>query len=458
MQGESQKNHKMRFYIDTYGCQMNKYDSEIVTGILTSSGFIHTQKSNEAEIILINTCSVRDHAERRALGRLGSLSSWKHSSPYRKLGIIGCMAQRMQEELLSLHPHVDFIVGPDSYNNLPSILSNGIYGPCIDTKLNEDETYRSVKPNRKSGICGWVAITRGCNNFCSYCIVPYTRGRERSRPAHEILKEIIEMASLGFREVTLLGQNVNSYNNGNHSFASLLALCADVQGILRIRFMTSHPKDLTEEILHTMASYPKICNHIHLPLQSGSDRILALMNRKYTRNNILNLIMDIRNLIPVVAITTDVIVGFPGETESDFQDTYNLIKTVRFDDAFTYHYSPRPGTRAALIKETLSQQDKLNRLDQIIRLQRRITSEKKNNMIGQTVEVLAEGVSKQSTQEWMGKTSTNHVIIFPKEKSKLGELVQVRIETCKGATLRGSIVHTETDASTPKPWRKPCGS
>jgi tRNA-2-methylthio-N6-dimethylallyladenosine synthase len=266
------------------------------------------------------------------------------------------------------------------------------------------------------------------------------------------------MASLGFREVTLLGQNVNSYNDGNHSFASLLALCADVQDILRIRFMTSHPKDLTEEIMCTMASYPKICNHLHLPIQSGSDRILALMNRKYTRNDILNLIMNIRNLTPGVAITTDVIVGFPGETESDFQNTYNLIKTVRFDDAFTYHYSPRPGTRAALIKETLSQQDKLNRLDQIIRLQRRITSEKKNKMIGQTVEVLAEGVSKQSTQEWMGKTSTNHVIIFPKEKSKLGELVKVRIETCKGATLRGSIVHTETDASTPKPWRESCGS
>ncbi len=433
-------NKRPSVFIETYGCQMNKYDSEIVAGILREKGFLIKEKSEEADIIIINTCSVRKHAETRALGKINVLSQWKKSAPNRKLGVIGCMAQRMGKELISSKPFLDFVVGPDGYKKLPEIISNGQYGTSIYTHLDEKEVYSNITPFRESKISGWIAISRGCNNFCSYCIVPYTRGRERSRPAEEILREIETMVQQDFLEVTLLGQNVNSYNDGKNSFADLLKMTSEIDGILRIRFMTSHPKDLSDEILKVIASSKKICPHIHLPVQSGSDRILSLMNRKYTRGQYIQLVEKARSIIPEVAITTDVMVGFPGETESDFMETYHLMEEIQFDDAFTYRYSPRPGTKAAEMKDNLSEKERLERLDKIIKLQRKITLQKKKEMIGKSVEVLPEYPSKKSSEEWMGRTPSNYVVVFPKNNIPLGQPVEVLIEECNGSTLRGKVV------------------
>ncbi len=458
MKKENPKNRPLSVFIETYGCQMNKCDSEIVAGLLTAEGYRLVENDEEADIILINTCSVRDHAEKRALGRIGVLGHWKKNDPHRKLGIIGCMAQRLGKELLSMKPLLDFVVGPDEYRTLPDILTNGRQGPCIRIHLRDDETYGTVSPTRQPSITGWAAITRGCNNFCSYCIVPYTRGRLRSRPAQEILNEVESMAEQGFREVTLLGQNVNAYHNGETDFPDLLKRVSRIPNIFRIRFTTSHPKDLSQKTLEVIDSQEKVCPHIHLPVQSGSNRILALMNRGYTREEYLQRIQKARTYIPGVAITSDILVGFPGETESDFQDTVSLMEYVRFDDAFTYRYSPRPGTKAALMEDNLSEEERLERLDRVIQLQRGITHQKKQQMIDHTVKVLPERVSKQSDEEWMGKTPTNHVVVFPKDDIPLGQPVDVLIEKCKGITLRGNVIRTESISSQSKPGRKPCGS
>ena len=416
---------------------MNKSDSELVAGLLASSGYDVTENQDEADVILINTCSVRNHAEKRALGRISVLASWRREEDSRRLGIIGCMAQRMGDNLLAEKPFVDFIIGPDEYRNLPRLIGNGHNTRRALTQFHDDENYSGIIPCRESSICGWVTITRGCNNFCSYCIVPYTRGRERSRPVEDILQETEHMAHDGIIEVTLLGQNVNSYNDGKNRFSDLLRMISRISGIHRIRFLTSHPKDLTDDILEVIASVDEVCPHIHLPVQSGSNQILSLMNRHYTREHYLRLVEKARNRIPGVSITSDVLVGFPGETESDFLLTYALMEEVRFDEAFTYRYSYRQGTRAAEMKDYLTEQERLNRLDKIIRLQRRITQEKKIKMIGRSVEVLPESVSKQSPEEWMGRTNTNHVVVFPKESTSLGRPVMVRITDCKGSTLRG---------------------
>ena len=438
MKKESKKNGHSVF-IETYGCQMNKADSEIITGLLVTEGYHITECQEEADVVLINTCSVRNHAEQRALGRINVLAKWKKEAPDRKLGVIGCMAQRMGEALLSEKPFIDFVIGPDEYRKLPHLIDNGQYEFRVFTKFHTKETYNNIQRGRQSGITGWVTITRGCNNYCSYCIVPYTRGRERSRRAEEILLEIAEMSEQGIMEVILLGQNVNSYEDGRNRFSDLLRMCGQVQKILRIRFMTSHPKDLSDDILDTIATEKNICPHIHLPVQSGSNRILELMNRKYTREQYLGLIEKARNRIPGVAITSDILVGFPGETETDFKATYTLMEEVRFDEAFTYRYSPRQETRAAQMEDHLTEEMRLDRLDKIIQLQRRITLQKKREMIGQCVEVLPEVLSKQSPDEWMGRTPTNHVVIFPKKNISLGQPVTVLIETCKGSTLRGIV-------------------
>ena len=440
MKKESKKSGRSVF-IETYGCQMNKADSEIITGLLVTEGYQMTECQEEADVVLINTCSVRNHAEQRALGRINVLAKWKKEGPDRKLGIIGCMAQRMGEVLLSEKPFIDFVIGPDEYRKLPHIIDNGQYESPVFTQFNDDETYNNIQRVRQSGITGWVTITRGCNNYCSYCIVPYTRGRERSRLAEDILLEIAEMSERGILEVILLGQNVNAYDDGRNRFSDLLRMCGQVQKILRFRFMTSHPKDLTDDILDTIATEKNICPHIHLPVQSGSNRILELMNRQYTHEQYLKLIGEARNRIPGVAITSDILVGFPGETETDFKATVTLMEEVRFDEAFTYRYSPRQETRAAQMADHLTEEERLDRLDKIIQLQRRITLQKKREMIGQCVEVLPEALSKQSPDEWMGRTPTNHVVIFPKKNISLGQPVKVLIEACKGSTLRGIVNH-----------------
>ena len=440
---EKFQNKIVTVFIETYGCQMNKYDSEIAAGLLDRHGYSMTDDIDKADAVIINACSVREHAEQRIMGRLGVLSHWKKTDPRRKLGLIGCMAQRMKQDLLEKKLCLDFILGPDQYRNLPDLLSKTTSERISRTSFCEIENYDDIQPIRDSKISGWVAITRGCNNFCSYCIVPYTRGRERSRSLKSIHNEIYQMIREGYREVTLLGQNVNSYHDGKNRFPDLLQKISRIDGLYRIRFMTSHPKDLSEELLETIASEKKICKHIHLPVQSGSNRILSMMNRNYTRENYLALIEKARSLIPEGSITSDIMVGFPSETDQDFEDTIQLMNQVKFDEAFTYHYSSRQGTRAAEMEEKLSKEEKLIRLNRIIQLQRKITLERKQNLIGKVVEVLPETESKKSSNEWMGKTDTNHVVIFPKENTSLGCPVDVQIQECKGTTLKGHIIESK---------------
>lgn len=449
--------HQNNVFIETYGCQMNKYDSEIIAGILNQHNFSITQDIDRADIVLINSCSVRKHAEYRILGRLGTLSNWKNQYPHRKLGLMGCMAQRLKEQLLTEKPYLDFIVGPDQYRKLPDMLLKTASEQIQNTDVCETEIYSDIRPIRNSKMSGWIAIMRGCNNFCSYCIVPYTRGRERSRAVESILKELHQMVKEGYKEVTLLGQNVNSYRCGEVDFPELLKKVSLIDGLYRIRFMTSHPKDISDKLLETIASQPKICSHIHLPVQAGSNHILSLMNRKYTREKYLALIDKARSSIPGVSITSDIMVGFPGETEKDFEDTIQLMTQAQFDEAFTYYYSSREGTRAAEMKNTVSKEEKLTRLNYIIQLQRRITINKKKQLIGNTMEVLIESESKKSSAEWMGMTDTNHVVVFPKQNSAMGSLVQVHIQECKGTTLKGTIVNSHSTSVISKPGRKICG-
>ena len=428
---------KPSVFIETYGCQMNKYDTELVSGLLLYNGYTLVDSCDQADIVLVNTCSIRHTAEERALGRIAVLSEWRRKSPGRKLGVIGCMSQRMGADLLKKRPNVDFIVGPDAYRSLPEMIDDGLNGPCIRTDLKTAEVYQNIRPERRTGVTGWIAISRGCDNYCSYCIVPYTRGRERSRPAEDVLAEAKSMVERGFKEICFLGQNVNAYRDGADDFAGLLRRVSRIEGLLRIRFMTSHPKDLSEGLLTAMSETPVICPHLHLPVQSGSNRVLEAMNRRYTREQYLDLVEKARAYIPGIAITSDVMVGFPGETGDDFEDTMHLVEAVRFDEAFTYAYSPRSGTRAAAFPDAVPHPEKMRRLDELIRLQRGITSAIRRCMIGSTVEVLPEKSSQKSEDEWMGRTPTNHVVVFPKGESRLGEFVRVRIESCRGATLWG---------------------
>jgi tRNA-2-methylthio-N6-dimethylallyladenosine synthase len=440
---EYKKHGRTSVWIETYGCQMNKYDSEIIAGMIRGYGYDITEDSKEADVILVNTCSVREHAEKRALGRISVLAHLKKVNPHKKIGVIGCMAQRMHKELVQSYPFLDFIIGPDEYRKIPLLIGAADSNNSIQFNCESSETYSDIIPARKSRITGWVAIMRGCNNFCTYCIVPYTRGRERSRPANDILKEISIMATQGYREVILLGQNVNSYFDGENDFPELLNILSQIPKILRIRFMTSHPKDLSEKLLKIIASKEKICPHIHLPVQSGSNKILSKMNRGYTREYYFQIVEKARKLIPDIAITSDVMVGFPGESKTDFMDTFNLMEKVRFTDAFTYHFSIREGTAAAKMNGQITQKVKLERLNKIIQLQRQISLEEKQKLIGQCVEILPECLSKQSSNEWMGKTATNEVIIFPENGKQPGRLVKVVVETCKGSTLRGRIFESD---------------
>lgn len=434
-------------FIETYGCQMNKNDSELIRGILKEAGFRLTEDWNSADIVLVNTCSVREHAEKRVLGRIGVLAGWKKQAPSRRIGVLGCMAQRLGREWAVLRPCVDFVVGPDGYRRLPEILTRTGARPGVAAELRPEELYSGVPAVREPGVTGWVTVSRGCGNFCSYCIVPYTRGPERCRPAAEILAEIGEMTGQGFREVTLLGQNVNSYRDGDTDFPSLLERVSRIPELLRVRFMTSHPKDLSDRLLRVMASEPAICPHIHLPVQSGSDRILRLMNRGYTAGHYLERVRKAREWMPGVALTTDVMVGYPGEAEEDFQDTLSLMEEVRFDEAYTYAYSPRSGTAAAGHPGSVAEDEKFRRLGALIDFQREITVAIRRAMVGATVEVFPEKPSARSGNEWMGRTPGGHVVVFDRDGVQAGRPVRVRIESCRGATLRGRVhrgMHLET--------------
>jgi len=439
------ENLPKKLYIETYGCQMNVADSEVVASIMQMDGFVLTEKVSEADAVLINTCSIRDNAEQRVFERLKYLHSLKRKNKQLILGVIGCMAERLKDELIEKQG-VDLVAGPDAYLDLPNLMGAVETGEkAINIHLSRTETYQEVIPARLGGqISGFISITRGCNNFCSYCIVPYTRGRERSRDVQSILNELKDLQQKNFKEVTLLGQNVNSYRVEQDGkiigFPELLEIVAQAAPEIRFRFTTSHPKDMSDRTLETIARYPNLCRFIHLPVQSGSNKILQLMNRKYTREWYLERIAAIRRILPDAAIGTDVFCGFHDETEEDHQQTLSLMREVGFDMAFTFKYSERPGTYAAgHLPDNVSEDVKLRRLNEIIALQNELSLESNLRDVGKTFEVLVEGYSKRSKEQFFGRTSQNKVVIFPRQGRRIGETVKVKINSASSATLFGEV-------------------
>lgn len=417
---------------------MNVYDSEIIAAILQQEGLEETDAPEKADLVLLNTCSVRDLAEQKIHTRLGQLRIiQKASNPDMKMGVVGCMAQNLKKSILRKKPYVNFILGPDSYRHLPAILSSGETPKrVIDTRLSSLELYDGLFPSRHEGINAWISISRGCDKFCTYCIVPYTRGRERSRKPESILEEARKAVENGFVEITLLGQNVNSYRSSTGGFPDLLARLAKVEGLLRIRYTSPHPQDVSEDLIAVHKDlYPRVCNHIHLPLQSGSNDVLKAMNRTYTREHYLELVEKIRKAVPDMAITTDMIVGFPGETERDYEDTLDMMNRVRFDSAFMFKYSPRPGTKAAQMPDDVPDNEKSDRLNRLIRLQYRHTLEANRTFIGKEVEILVEKESKKTSDDMMGRTSTNKIVVFPALNFKPKDLIKRTITDAQGVTL-----------------------
>lgn len=444
-------NELKKIYIETYGCQMNLADSEIVLGIMKKHGYTITEDASKADVILVNTCSVREHAEQRVIGRLNSFLRYKKRNPDLVLGVLGCMAERLKKKLIE-DDLADIVVGPDEYRKLPQLVNDAFAGhKGIAVKLSKVETYDDITPLRTDGISAWITVMRGCDKFCTFCVVPFTRGRERSRPLESIVREVEMLSNQGYREVTLLGQNVNSYRDGNYDFADLLSAVAQVDRNMRVRFVTSHPKDMSDKLIRTIAEHPNICNYIHLPVQSGSDRILQLMNRTYDRKHYLDLVRKIRETIPGVSLSTDIIAGFPTETEEDHKLTLSLLEEVRFDGAFMFKYSPREGTKAYEMGDDVPDEVKVRRLNEIIELQQMISYEINQTMIGTDVEVLVEGESKRSSEQWMGRTDTNKVVVFPRvENIKPGDYVIVQIRKATSATLFGDIVKILHEKNTPK--------
>lgn len=433
------------YYIETYGCQMNVADSELVAGLLEDSGYRETTDINAADAIFVNTCSVREHAEDRVHSRLGSFKILKDRKPELIIGVLGCMAQSLRENLLKNKPYVDLVLGPDSYRRLPQILEQRQQQPdhVVDAKLSRFEIYEDLFPRRHAGINAWVSIMRGCDKFCTFCIVPFTRGRERSRSVSNIIEEVTQAVEEGFPEITMLGQNVNSYRHEDHSFADLLAGTAAVPGLKRIRYTSPHPQDINDDVLLTMARHDNICDYIHLPLQAGADRILRRMNRTYTREYFMRLVDRIREILPEVGISTDIIVGFPGETDEEFRQTLGVMEYVKFDSAFTFKYSPRTGTKAAEYGDQVAAEKSQDRLEQLIKLQKEHTLFRNRQMIGKHVTVLVEKESKRSAEMWAGRTDANKWVIFPKQSARIKDFVTVEIKAARGVSLHGDIVSLE---------------
>ena len=437
-----------KLYIETYGCQMNAGDSEVVLSILQGDGFRYTEDPAGADVILINTCSIRDNAEQRIWGRLRELRQYKKKNKGLLVGVIGCMAERLREKLIDQEELVNLVAGPDAYRDLPRLLREAGGGAkAVNVLLSGEETYAEISPVRldKNGVSAYISIMRGCNNMCSYCVVPYTRGAERSRDPQTILREARELFDGGYREVTLLGQNVNSYRweNGETvaGFADLLGAVASVDPKLRVRFSTSHPKDLSDEVLHTMARYPNLCRAIHLPAQSGSTRMLELMNRKYTREWYLGRIEAIRRILPGCSISTDLIAGFCTETDDDHRQTLSLMEEVGYASAFMFTYSERPNTKAARhMADDVPDGVKTARLNEIIALQNELSLRSNRLDVGREFEVLVEGVSKRSDRQLFGRTSQNKVVVFDRGDARVGDYVRVRVTDCSSATLHGQRV------------------
>ena len=436
-----------KLYIETYGCQMNVADSEVVASIMQMAGYEVCQTLDEADAVFLNTCSVRDNAEQKIYRRLEALHAEVRKGHQMILGVLGCMAERVKDELLENH-HADLVAGPDAYLTLPDLIAQAETGhKAINIQLSTSETYRDVVPQRIAGsrISGFVSIMRGCNNFCHYCIVPYTRGRERSRDVESILREVADLQARGFREVTLLGQNVNSYHATSDgqdvTFPQLLRMVAESAPQLRVRFTTSHPKDMSDETLQVIADMPNVCRHIHLPVQSGSDRILKLMNRKYTREWYLNRVEAIRRIIPDCGLSTDIFVGYHSETEEDHQLSLSLMREVGYDSAFMFKYSERPGTYASKhLPDNVPEEEKIRRLNELIQLQTQLSAEANARDVGKTFDVLVEGFSKRSRQQLMGRNEQNKAVVFDKGNHHIGETVSVKITGSTSATLLGEAV------------------
>ena len=437
-----------KLFIETYGCQMNVADSEVVASIMQMAGYTLCDNIEDADAIFVNTCSIRDNAEQKVLSRLAYFQSLRKHHKHLVVGVLGCMAERVREQLIAENG-VDLVAGPDSYLDLPNLVGAAEHGEkAVNVELSTTETYREVIPSRigLNRISGFISIMRGCNNFCSYCIVPYTRGRERSREPESILGELADLKAKGFKEVTLLGQNVNSYRYERADgtvvdFPALLALVAQAAGEMRVRFTTSHPKDMSDETLHVIAAWPNLCHHIHLPVQSGSNRILKLMNRKYTREWYLDRIAAIRRILPDCGITTDMFSGFHSETEEDFEETLSLMREVGFDSSFLFKYSERPGTYASkLLPDDVPEEVKIARLQRMIDLQNELSLESNRRDIGHEFEVLVEGFSKRSREQLFGRTSQNKVVVFDKGNHRIGQLVRVRVTDASSATLLGEAL------------------
>jgi tRNA-2-methylthio-N6-dimethylallyladenosine synthase len=441
---------KQKVFIETYGCQMNVADSEVVASILGMDGFELTETLSEADLVLLNTCSIRENAEQKIYSRLQYFQSLQKKGRKPVVGVLGCMAERVKEILIREH-HADLVVGPDSYMDLPNLIGAVQRGEkAINIELSTTETYKEVLPARLGkGISGFISIMRGCNNFCTYCIVPYTRGRERSRGPESILNELHDLWNKGYREVTLLGQNVNSYRYKDQdvqilNFAGLLALVAEAKPTMRIRFATSHPKDMTDDILETIATHNNICNSVHLPVQSGSSRILKLMNRRYDRAWYLDRIAAIRRIIPDCGISTDVFCGFHSETPEDHAETMSLMREVGYDSAFLFKYSERPGTFAAeKLPDTVPEKIKIERLNELIALQNELSAKSNAKDTGKEFEVLVEGFSKRSREKLFGRTSQNKVVVFPKADARIGQLRTVKVTECTSATLLGELIENK---------------
>jgi tRNA-2-methylthio-N6-dimethylallyladenosine synthase len=437
-----------KVYIETYGCQMNVADSEVVISILSDAGYIATENIDDAGLILINTCSIRDNAEKRIWGRLKAISHLKKRKNDLRIGVIGCMAERLKEKLLETDQLVDVVVGPDAYRELPLLMAEAAAGhKVVNVLLSREETYADISPVRmdKNGVSSFVSIMRGCNNMCAYCVVPYVRGAERSRDPDSVLREVHELYEKGYREVTLLGQNVDSYKwvitGESVGFPQLLEKVATVNPNVRIRFSTSHPKDISDELLNTIARHENICKHIHLPAQSGSSRILKLMNREYSREWYMDRVNAIRTIIPECALSTDMITGFCTETEEDHEESLSLMEWVGFDFAYMFKYSERPRTRAARkYKDDVPDEIKSERLSEMISLQNRLSAKSKRNDIGMVFEVLIEGFSKRSEEYLSGRTSQNKVVVFPGVNLKKGDYIKILIEKCTSATLIGKCI------------------
>ena len=431
-----------KFALETYGCQMNVADSELVEGILTNLGLEKTADYNEADAIFLNTCAIRENAETKVHSKLGNLHKIKLNKPHLIIGVLGCMAQNLKDDLLKNKPYVDIILGPDSYRKIPDLINRHVKDnkSIVDTKLSRYEVYENLFPSRGDTFNAWVSIMRGCDKFCSFCIVPFTRGRERSRSVESVVEEVKKAVDQGFVEITLLGQNVNSYNFEGKSFSDLLLSVSDISGVKRIRYTSPHPQDINVELLEVMASRKNICNYVHFPMQSGSNEVLKRMNRTYTREHFYDMAMKIREIMPNCGLSTDIIVGFPGETDEQFRETLDLMKAIKFNSAFTFKYSPRPYTKAEQFSNQISEDIKKARLDEMLILQRKHTLELNQNMVGTFQQVLIEKESKKSNLHWAGRTDSNEWVIIEKNNINIKDIVPVEISDATGVILHGKEI------------------